>query len=308
MFHSQGIVPVSQTRTVRQPESQTFAEARFDRFKRILRAFAGKEYLGLPTIYRFIESEHEDQILRRQVKRTVLRLGRHQRGRFRFPGTQRIAFAEVPDFFRRHDADRVVGMPMPFALYRNKHDLHTVFPTGIPGISGRRPGLAGRIRLDDFRCQVATVKGGPFLHILGNAPVPAGGMSGIPFVVHHVVCRAMRMDDGHGARARRLTVIHGDAAHRAEGGYLIAHLRHGVVGHHAAHGKAGQVHPVAVHVVAVVHRVDNRLQKLYIRIAGYVPSLVDSIGIDHHELGRISHGLPICLPFLIVGILVQSVQ
>ena len=116
------------------------------------------------------------------------------------------------------------------------------------------------------------------------------------------------MDDGHGARARRLTVIHGDAAHRAEGGYLIAHLRHGVVGHHAAHGKAGQVHPVAVHVVAVVHRVDNRLQKLYIRIAGYVPSLVDSIGIDHHELGRISHGLPICLPFLIVGILVQSVQ
>ena len=66
--------------------------------------------------------------------------------------------------------------------------------------------------------------------------------------------------------------------------------------------------PVTVDMVTIVHRVDNRLQKLYIRIAGYVPSLVDSIGIDHHELGRISHGLPICLPFLIVGILVQSVQ
>ena len=118
----------------------------------------------------------------------------------------------------------------------------------------------------------------------------------------------MRMDDGYGTSAGRIAVVYGNTAHRTEGCNLITHPCHGMIRHHTAHGKTGQVHPVTVDMVTIVHRVDNRLQELYIHIAGYVPSLVDSIGIDHYELGRIGHGLPICLSFLIVGILVQSVQ
>ena len=79
-----------------------------------------------------------------------------------------------------------------------------------------------------------------------------------------------------------------------------------MVRHHTAHGKTGEIYPVTVDVVTVVHRVDNRLQKLYIRISGYIPSLIDAIGVNHHKLGRIGHGFPIRLSFLVIGILIHS--
>ena len=197
---------------------------------------------------------------------------------------------------------------MSFALYRNEHDLHTVFSTGIPGISGHRVRLIGGIRLNDLRSHVTAVKNCPLFHVIRYTSVSSVRMIGISIIIYHIIGCTMRMNDGYGTSTGRITVVYRYTAHRTEGRNLITHPCHGMICHHTAHGKTGQVHPVTVDMVTIVHRVDNRLQELYIRIAGYVPSLVDSIGIDHHELGRIGHGLPICLSFLIVGILVQSVQ
>ena len=119
---------------------------------------------------------------------------------------QRITLAEIPYFLRRHDTGRVVGMPMSFALYRNEHDLHTVFSTSISGIIGHRVRLIGGIRLNDLRSHVTTVKSSPLFHVIRYTSVPSIRMIGISIIIYHIIGCTMRMDDGYGTSAGRITV------------------------------------------------------------------------------------------------------
>ena len=202
----------------------------------------------------------------------------------------------------------IIGMPVSFPLYGYQHHLSSVLSTGISGISSRRARFITGIRFDDLRRQTASVELSPFFHILRHTAISARRMVRVTIVIHHIICRAMRMDNRYRPHTRRLPVVHRNTTDRTEGRYLVPHPGHGVIRHHASHGKSRQVNPVTVDMATRVHGVDDDFQKTDIRHPADVPCFVKPFRINHHKLGRICHGIPSRLVTLVSCILLHAVQ
>ena len=78
---------------------------------------------------------------------------------------------------------------------------------------------------------------------------------------------------------------------RRKGGNEVGNPVHGMVGKHATHRETTEIDAVAVNLVLCHHFLDDSLDEVDIAIARSVPRLVDTVGEDHDELGRVAYSL-----------------
>ena len=110
------------------------------------------------------------------------------------------------------------------------------------------------------------------------------------------------------AWSHRLTIIDRETTHRTKGCNYSSQFGHTMISHHSAHGEARDIDAILVYLIFLLHRLHDGFDKLDIARARDVPGIIFSLRINHQDLSRVCHLVPMGLPHLIIRILAESMQ
>jgi hypothetical protein len=157
---------------------------------------------------------------------------------------------------------------------------------GIP--VARAPSLL--LQLGISHVGVGDLGGGGALELRPHVGVEGHGSR----ILHEIVGHPVDMVDGHGplgsAIAGPAQTVSGG---RGDGRELVGDRACQGIAHHAAHGKAIFIDPVAIDVMAGGHGVDDGQHVLdVVAVGAEIPSVAFGLGIHNHDLRRVRDQIP----------------